>query len=67
MTDTQADAPPGAPLVNSAVAVASWLIEKNQSDPSRLSHLKLQKLLYFAQGWHLAILGPPFFGDSIYA
>lgn len=29
--------------------------------------MKLQKLLYYAQGWHLAITGQPLFTDSIEA
>jgi len=32
-----------------------------------LSNLKLQKLLYYAQAWHLAIFDEPLFGDQIEA
>ncbi len=32
-----------------------------------LTHLKLQKLLYYAQGWALVDLGKPLFSNSIYA
>jgi uncharacterized phage-associated protein len=55
------------PVVYSAVAAANWFIAKNRDDPSDLTHLKLQKLLYFAQGWHLAFSGFPLFEDPIEA
>lgn len=32
-----------------------------------LSILKLQRLLYFAQGWHLAFYGEPLFGERFQA
>ncbi|MDR1039510.1 MAG: DUF4065 domain-containing protein [Deltaproteobacteria bacterium] len=53
--------------ISSAVAVANWMIKKNLEDPSGLTHLKIQKLLYFAQGWHLAYFSEPLFSDSIEA
>ncbi|MDR1166604.1 MAG: DUF4065 domain-containing protein [Deltaproteobacteria bacterium] len=53
--------------INSAIAVANWFIEQNQIDPSALTHLKIQKMLYFAQGWHLAHLDIPLFEDPIEA
>lgn len=42
----------------------------NQCDPDDdegISNLKLQKLVYYAQGYHLAIFGKPFFKDKIEA
>lgn len=54
-------------VTNSAVAVANWFISKNQADPSGLTHLKIQKMLYFAQGWHLAYFDMPLFVDPIEA
>ncbi len=32
-----------------------------------LSNLKLQKLLYYAQGWHLALYGEPLFDEPLEA
>jgi uncharacterized phage-associated protein len=32
-----------------------------------LSNLKLQKLIYYAQGFHLALTGKPLFGEAIEA
>jgi uncharacterized phage-associated protein len=32
-----------------------------------LSNMKIQKLVYYAQGFHLAIFDAPLFGEDIYA
>jgi len=32
-----------------------------------ITNLKLQKLLYYTQAWHLALTGAPFFGEPIEA
>ncbi|MDR1079669.1 MAG: DUF4065 domain-containing protein [Deltaproteobacteria bacterium] len=61
------DAAESSPVINSAIAVANWFIEQNRNDPSELTHLKLQKMLYFAQGWHLAYFDVPLFEDPIEA
>jgi uncharacterized phage-associated protein len=55
------------PIMNSAAAVTNWFIEKNQTDQILLTHLKIQKLLYYAQGWHLGFFGVPLFEDNIHA
>jgi uncharacterized phage-associated protein len=39
----------------------------SELEPSDLSHLKLQKLLYYAQGWSLATLKRPLFDEPIKA
>jgi uncharacterized phage-associated protein len=36
-------------------------------DDGPITHLKLQKLLYYAQGFHLALKGEPLFPDAIEA
>jgi uncharacterized phage-associated protein len=55
-----------------ASAVANYLISKSREaqqvpECSRMSPLKLQKILFFAQGWHLGIYGTPLFDEPIYA
>lgn len=37
-----------------AAAVANFFIGKNESSRASLTHLKIQKLLYYAQGWFMA-------------
>lgn len=44
--------------------VAAYLVEHSQE---RLQSMKLQKLAYFAQGWHLTWIGTPLFQEKILA
>ena len=39
----------------------------NNEEPEGLTHMRLQKLLYYAQGWHLAAFGRPLFVGRIEA
>lgn len=41
------------------------LVDEDAGDS--ISNLKLQKLVYYAQAWHLAITGEPLFADCIEA
>ena len=52
---------------HTAVEVARYVLRFAHSKGSLVTNLKLQKLLYYAQGWHLAIFNKPLFGDSIEA
>lgn len=47
--------------------VAKSFIASFQKKDAEISNLKLQKLLYYAQGWHLALYGQPLFQDAIQA
>ena len=52
-----------------ALDVANWFLAwagRDEEQPD-ISNLKLQKLLYFAQGHHLAKTGEPLFPDEIQA
>ena len=52
-----------------ALDIAKKLIFKAQNDEpnggERLTNLKLQKLLYYQQGYHLAAFGTPLFSENI--
>ncbi|OMP78984.1 Panacea domain-containing protein [[Flexibacter] sp. ATCC 35208] len=53
-------------MIYDANAIANWFlgrIDTNAGDT--ISHLKLQKLIYYAQAWHLAIYGKPLFKEKI--
>ena len=50
-----------------AKAVANYLLELAENDGKPISPLKLQKLVYFAHGWHLAIKGEPLLTDCVEA
>jgi len=52
----------------SALNVAAFFVElATESDENDLTNLKLQKLLYFAQGEHLSQFGKPLFHDDVEA
>lgn len=57
--------------LHTADEVASYLLWLNAQeapeDPDYLTNLKLQKLLYYIQGWHLAQTGRPAFAERIEA
>lgn len=54
-----------------AIDIANKLIFLAQEDEpnggERLTNLKLQKLLYYQQGYHLAVFGTPLFDEQIEA
>jgi uncharacterized phage-associated protein len=58
-------------LKYSAIDIANYFIckaqEETEDDRELISNLKLQKLVYYAQGLHLAIYGEPLFDDIIEA
>lgn len=47
--------------------VADFLIRFSQDHGDPISNLKLQKLLYYAQAWHLALHNKPLFDETIEA
>jgi uncharacterized phage-associated protein len=47
--------------------VAKYFIYTAQEAGDPLTNLKLQKLLYYAQGWHLALFGDALFDERIEA
>jgi uncharacterized phage-associated protein len=54
----------GSHMPTSAHTVAEFIV---QSAGTPISNLKLQKLLYYIQGWHLGIYGTPAFSEEIQA
>lgn len=54
-------------MAYSARAVANFFIDKAQSLGITLTPLKLQKLVYYAHGWHLALKGEPLITETIEA
>lgn len=53
--------------VTTAAAVADYLLVKARDRGEPLSNLKLQKLLYYAQAWHLALHDRALFSDDFQA
>lgn len=55
-----------------AMQIANWILARNQMSIAEMggepiSNLKLQKLLYYAQGTYMGITGNPLFDDPIVA
>ena len=51
-----------------AKQVADYILSLSDPDEGDIiSHLKLQKLLYYAQGFHLAIFDEPLFSEPVVA
>lgn len=50
----------------SAQAIANYILVRSSQDDDPVSNLKLQKLLYYCQGFHLAFFDEPLFGEAIY-
>jgi len=50
-----------------ALTIAKWFIAWAEAEREELSNLKLQKLLYYAQGHHLAQRRAPLFTEPIQA
>ena len=50
-----------------ALDIANYFLFKAGKDGELISNLKLQKLVYYAQGIHLALYGKPIFNDPIKA
>lgn len=51
-----------------ALHIAEYLIPlANPEEEDLITNLKLQKLLYYAQGFHLALFNKPLFNDTLVA
>jgi uncharacterized phage-associated protein len=42
-------------MPHSADAIANFFLDRFESNGDRITHMKLQKLVYYAHGWHLAL------------
>jgi uncharacterized phage-associated protein len=51
----------------SAQSIANAFIELARSKQKLLTNMQVQKLVYFAHGWHLAITGNPLIRDAVKA
>ena len=50
-----------------ATAIANFFIEKGKLEGKPVDQMKVQKLVYFAHGWFLAITGKPLINETIEA
>lgn len=50
-----------------AKAVANYFLDLAKKNNTSITPMKLQKLIFFAHGWHLAVAGEPLIADQIEA
>ncbi len=55
------------PAPYTPIVISKALVERAGMDDARIDPLKLQKLLFFAHGWHLAIRSRPLLTESFAA
>ena len=48
-------------------SIAKKILSLGEKEKVRITHLKLQKLFYFAQGWHLACIKKSLFDEDLQA
>jgi uncharacterized phage-associated protein len=53
--------------MHTSTTIANFFIEKGVQENKPVDQMKVQKLVYFAHGWHLAIAGKPLLNESIEA
>lgn len=53
--------------MNNAHAIANYFIEKAIQENKPIDQMKVQKLVYFAHGWHLAMTDQPLLTEAIEA
>lgn len=49
------------------LAVANYFVERGLAEGVPIDPLKLQKLIYFGHGWHLAVTGEPLIDECVEA
>jgi uncharacterized phage-associated protein len=47
------------------LSVANWFVDAARRDGQQITLSKLQKLVYFAYGWHLALFGKPLISEVV--
>lgn len=50
-----------------ALAIANYFLDKARDEGKRLDPMALQKLVYFAHGWHLAVFNQPLIQQRVEA
>jgi len=50
-----------------ARAIANYFLERARREGKALDQMKIQKLVYFANGWHIAIRGEPLIDEQVEA
>lgn len=54
-------------MAHDAKAVANFFLELAEAEGKKLSPMKLQKLVYYAHGWHFGLVGEPLLDEEVQA
>lgn len=54
-------------MITTASEVAKYIISEFHDSEDLITNMKVQKLLYYIQGWHLGLYGSPVFADDFEA
>lgn len=54
-------------MTHSALSIANAFLDLAKADCKAISPMKLQKLVYYAHGWHLGLFGEPLIDETIEA
>lgn len=54
-------------MQHSARSIANSFFKIAESQDKHLTNMQMQKLVYFAHGWHLALTGEPLLADAVKA
>lgn len=54
-------------IMNDAITLSNYIIRRSNQNKVSITNLKLQKILYYVQGYSFRIFGVPAFDDEIYA
>ena len=54
-------------MAHSSLAVANYFLKHAEAQGVRMSPMKLQKLVYYANGWHLALKDEPLIDEQVEA
>lgn len=65
--DAPVSAGPVAGPPYKAKAIANYFLAKAEGEHKPLTPMKLQKLIYFAHGWHLALVSKPLIDERVQA
>lgn len=53
--------------MHSSIAIANYFLKLAEKDGAELTHMKLQKLVYIAYGWHFAFFEKPMLSETVEA
>lgn len=53
--------------MHSSIAIANYFLKLAEKEGAQLTHMKVQKLVYIAYGWHFAFFDEPMLSETVEA